>query len=254
MNPSLKIHIISDLHTDLLPYTPGTNQSDYTIIAGDITSNGEKGFKWLNKYHKNKKIIWVCGNHEYYGKAHPHLTVKLRKLARQTDNITFLEQDSLIVNNVCFLGCTLWPDFNLSGNSFKAKIIAMETMNDFRFIRSSPKFRKIHPADLVNWHHESLAWLKKELAKYHNFKRVVITHHAPSILSIPEAERNNLISASYASDLSGLIKKYQPEIWIHGHVHHASDYTIGKTRIICNPRGYPEETDIGFDKKFTIEI
>jgi Icc-related predicted phosphoesterase len=28
------------------------------------------------------------------------------------------------------------------------------------------------------------------------------------------------------------------ELWVHGHIHDRSAYTIGATRVICNPAGY----------------
>jgi len=30
----------------------------------------------------------------------------------------------------------------------------------------------------------------------------------------------------------------QIKLWTHGHMHNASDYMIGETRVVCNPRGY----------------
>ncbi|WP_215884515.1 hypothetical protein [Acidithiobacillus sulfurivorans] len=37
------------------------------------------------------------------------------------------------------------------------------------------------------------------------------------------------------------IQRWQPAIWIHGHVHDRMNYRIGKTRVLCNPWGYPNE-------------
>jgi hypothetical protein len=28
------------------------------------------------------------------------------------------------------------------------------------------------------------------------------------------------------------------KLWTHGHTHDPFDYKIGKTRVVCNPRGY----------------
>ena len=30
-------------------------------------------------------------------------------------------------------------------------------------------------------------------------------------------------------------------LWIHGHTHHDTDVTVGKTRIVSAQRGYPNE-------------
>lgn len=45
----------------------------------------------------------------------------------------------------------------------------------------------------------------------------------------------------YASDLTDLIVDRRPDLWMHGHVHHAVDYGVGRTRVICNPRGHTDE-------------
>ena len=67
---------------------------------------------------------------------------------------------------------------------------------------------------------------------------VVITHHAPSKQSIEARQRESVLSAAYASNLDEFIETYQPDLWVHGHMHNSSDYKHGKTRVMCNPRGY----------------
>ena len=56
------------------------------------------------------------------------------------------------------------------------------------------------------------------------------------------------------ADKKIIIKNSEIDIWIHGHIHTSSDYQIGKTRIICNPKGYPDEPDSGFEHDFIIEV
>ena len=103
-------------------------------------------------------------------------------------------------------------------------------------------------------HYNSLKWLEDSLRKSKTDKNVVVTHHAPSPKSLPDQYKNDILSAAHASDLSELIDKYQPDIWIHGHIHSPSDYNIGNTRVICNPRGYPDEPYNGFNNKLIIEV
>jgi Icc-related predicted phosphoesterase len=78
---------------------------------------------------------------------------------------------------------------------------------------------------------------------------IVVTHMAPSFLSVHEKYKNDMnINGSYASDLSELILDTKPELWFHGHMHDSFDYTIGNTRILCNPRGYVgEELNAAFE-------
>ena len=98
--------------------------------------------------------------------------------------------------------------------------------------------------------------MKEKLAKgkQEDKKTVVITHHAPSILSVPEQYKNDQLSASFASEMEKFIEKTEPDLWIHGHLHTSSDYHIGSTRVICNPRGYADEPNNNFDIDLVIKI
>ena len=69
---------------------------------------------------------------------------------------------------------------------------------------------------------------------------VVVTHHAPSPISIAECYKHDtLMNGAFASDLSEFIlDRPQIKMWTHGHMHNVSDYMVGDTRVVCNPRGY----------------
>jgi hypothetical protein len=62
-------------------------------------------------------------------------------------------------------------------------------------------------------------------------------------------------NAAFASDLSDLIARRRPSVWIHGHIHKFRDYMADKTRVICNPRGYSRERDMsGSIEGFVIDL
>ena len=83
---------------------------------------------------------------------------------------------------------------------------------------------------------------------------MVITHHAPSIGSVPRDFHRNPVSAAYASNLDELVEQSGAALWVHGHLHSQSDYRIGNTRVVCNPRGYPDERNPAFVPDLVIEI
>lgn len=232
---------------------PETN-ADAVILAGDIHV-GKKGFDWAKDNFRNQNVIYILGNHEYYRGAIPKLTEKLKKLSVGT-NVHILENETLTIEDVRFFGCTLWSDFRLLNNLNIAVIVAHEMMNDYKLVRLSPKYRKIQPSDTAIWHGKSRSWMEKELqkAKEEEKKTVVITHHAPSIHSVPEQYKNDPLSAAFASDMEKFIEKTEPDLWLHGHIHTSSDYHIGPTRVICNPRGYADEPNHNFDIDLVIEI
>jgi Icc-related predicted phosphoesterase len=85
-------------------------------------------------------------------------------------------------------------------------------------------------------------------------KTIVVTHHAPSPLSLKPTDRSKWVSCAYASNLDSFIERFQPHLWIHGHVHHSCDYRIGGTRILCNPQGYPGERNSEFKADLVLDL
>lgn len=165
-----------------------------------------------------------------------------------------LENDCIEIDGICFHGATLWTDFSILGDARFYGIICQEKMNDHRKIRIDPSYSKIKSKDLYQIHSRSRSWLEKSLEMRCLKKNIVVTHHAPSIKSVPTQFFNNPVVSAYASNLENLIEKYQPDLWIHGHIHTPVDYTVGKTRIVCNPHGYLDEPNNGHQKQLIIEV
>jgi Icc-related predicted phosphoesterase len=248
----MKIQIFSDIHLEFGIREIPAADADIVIFAGDIDL-GESGVNWMTRHFNHLPVIWVLGNHEYYHNSLPGLLYKLKELTRDT-NVTLLENESIQKEGITFHGATLWSDFELSGNTKLAALECYRRMNDYRLIRKDPDHSRIHPADTLALHKETRIWLEKSLTESKTKKNVVITHHAPSGKSLPEIFGKHLISAGFASNLEDFILDTKPEVWIHGHIHRTVDYTIGQTRVICNPMGYPKEKNTGYTDKLVIEI
>ncbi len=77
--------------------------------------------------------------------------------------------------------------------------------------------------------------------KPHDGPTVVITHFAPSRKSISPKFEGSPVNACFVSDLEPQILRWQPELWVHGHTHGSFDYKVGKTRVVCNARGYAKD-------------
>lgn len=133
---------------------------------------------------------------------------------------------------------------------------ATQVMTDYRKIRVSPQYRKLRSADTAAIHNQSLKWLFQAAVdlKDRKKKSVIVTHHAPSGRSLPDRYQDDILSASYVSHLDDFVKESSAALWIHGHIHTQQDYVIGNTRIVCNPRGYPNEPNDRFVPDFVIEV
>jgi hypothetical protein len=159
-----------------------------------------------------------------------------------------LENDEVVIGSVRFLGCTLWTDFEITGDSDRARAAAVSVMNDYVRIRSAEfGFKRLRPAHTYRKHLESRAWLESKLDESFDGPTVVVTHHAPSIASVPEHERVDPIAACYASALDDLVSRSGAAFWVHGHTHRNVDDTLGRTRVLTNQCGYSDEPVAGFD-------
>jgi Icc-related predicted phosphoesterase len=250
----MKLEIYSDLHLEFAPFHPIRTDADVVILAGDIHTK-DRGIEWARKTFADRPVVYVLGNHEYYRGAYPKHLGTIRSAA-QGSNVHVLENDSVTIDGVTFLGATLWTDFRLMGDPVLAGIAAAESMTDYRAIRMSDEgYRKLRPRDSARIHQESLEWLmgERERLRLIGEKFVVVTHHAPSHQSIPHRYLGHSLNSAYASDLDRFVAESGASAWIHGHIHDANQYSIGTTSVISNPRGYPGE-GTGFVDGFTWQI
>ena len=248
----MRLHILSDLHVEFGSFQPDKVEADVIVLAGDVHV-GTRGFRWIVEHFPAKPVIYVLGNHEFYGENIPILTSEIKDLAKGS-NVHVLENDRVEIGGVVYLGATLWTDFRLYGDVVLAEAAATTTMMDFRKIRITHHYQRFRPADARKLHAESATWLRKQIEDVRGRKFVVVTHHAPSPRSISERYRNDPLNPAFASNLEPMIETSGAALWIHGHIHQHADYVVGNTRVIANPRGYPQEGFASFDPLLTVEI
>jgi len=248
----MKIHLLSDLHIEFEDFNYEETNSDIVVLAGDIHVK-EKGVKWAIKNIRNKPVIYVLGNHEYYKKAYPCLIDTLHNLCKGT-NVHLLENDFINIDGVNILGCTLWTDFKLYGDPKVAGARCQDVMTDYKQIKILPRFKKISSTDISSIHSHSINWLEETLEKLQGQTNVIITHHGPSVSSVPTEFIGDIITSAFVSNLESTILKYNPNLWLHGHLHNSSSYNIGGCRIVCNPRGYPDELNTNFDSRLVVTL
>ena len=244
----MRVQLLSDLHLEFEEYHYHDSGSDVLVLAGDIHVK-EKGIKWALQHIRNKPVIYVLGNHEFYGKAYPKHIGTLRELC-QNSNVHLLENEFVSIDGVNFLGATLWTDFELYGDPRLHGASCQSEMTDYKKIKISPQYRKLRSIDVSAIHRRSLTWLESTLESLEGQSNVVVTHHGPSELSVPEMYKGQTITSAYVSNLETTILKYQPVAWCHGHLHNSSNYRLGNCSVYCNPKGYPDELNSQFDSEF----
>ncbi len=282
----MKIKLVSDLHLEFSDINIKNDEGcDVLILSGDIMiaeelyDHPETSYNMYSNVNladlgrKQQRVqvfrdflkrvsfqfphvVYVAGNHEFYhGKWERTLKV-LHDECGKFPNVYFLEQESKIIDDVTFIGGTLWTDMN-KGDPLTLHAVR-DMMSDFRVIlKEHEGYTRLKPADTCVRHKKMLQYIRTVVAEQHDKKFVVVGHHSPSKLSTHEQYANeHLMNGAYSSDLSEFIMDHpQIRLWTHGHTHHPFDYVIGETRIVCNPRGYEGyEPESGWNPNIVLEI
>ena len=257
----------SDIHTEfwhpnkiprilemVIPSLP-TDKETVALVAGDI-GLAHRQDTWLKVVSILAKrflaVIYVEGNHffyhnDFFGRIH-----ELKAKLSFPKNVHFLENESVEVNGVLFVGATLWTDF--LGKDFFKMQYARKNMNDFELIKKADGTR-LMPEETVDLFQESKRYIFETLSTAGDRKTVVVTHHGVSPLSIHERFRGDSLNCAYMTDISNEIIDHGPDLWVHGHTHNSFDYPLGKTRVVVNPYGYKDvETNPKFNKQLVIEL
>ncbi|MCW5691649.1 MAG: metallophosphoesterase [Pseudolabrys sp.] len=254
----MKIQIFSDLHADVRTPRPVVVPPDVdaVVVAGDTAQGAENAFMHLRLFVPMQiPIVMVMGNHEYYRRSFHEELARAREVA-PLYGVHFLENDSIVIGGVRFIGATLWTDYALFGeaNLGRAMVAASSGLNDHRRISwSKQPWQRFGPQEALLLHRTSRKYIEKTLAEAFEGPTIVVTHHAPHVGSLHPRYANDVLSAAYVSDLASVIETAQPDLWIHGHVHASFDYLVGATRVLCNPHGYGQE-NADFNGSLVVEV
>lgn len=238
---SKKYFIISDLHLEFRQKQekkfweafPSTNETKVLLCAGDLTCFGLPDVVYYRHFtalcNRFDKIIYVPGNHEYYGSDPKTVEGRLVSIERDFPSITILRAGQpYTFDGQRFIGDTMWfPD--------RPEVhIYRKTISD-----------SFQIMDFFPWCFTQsnlfISSLKNDLRE----DDIVISHHVPTDVDTNKIWKDsptqsyflNVDSERYLNN-SNTVK---PKAWIYGHTHDKHDYQVGRTHFVCNPLGYPNE-------------
>lgn len=249
------------------------NDNDTYNLMGEAT-HSIRYHKFFQECCENfPHVIYVAGNHEHYNGDFALTIARLKEKLSYLKNLYILEKEMKTIDDVTFIGGTLWTNMNNMDSLTLYDV--KHKMNDFRIVDNSSrkvtrkvplykkdekgdyvldekgfmiqdgfKFKedpaKFCPEDAASDHVAMMEFIRHTIAGMKDEKFVVVGHHAPSKLSTkPRYEKDVTLNGAYSSDLSEFMLDHpQIKLWTHGHTHHAFEYVIGETKVVCNPRGY----------------
>lgn len=270
--PPMRAWIFSDIHLRLPEAADMVKpfaipDADVAIVAGDVCDGMVQSLKWMGSVLRpHMRVVTVLGNHEFFGYDVPAARRDAARMATDL-GIDLLDDSSCVIGNVRFLGGTLWTDFRLFEDigeppEFDARRCMSEAKRSFADYdeiwateaSDMRMARLLNPRDTVELHKATAAFVDDELATPSDQRDVVVTHHAPYPRSVHQIYMDKPTSAAYASHMGGMIERRQPDMWIHGHTHRSFDYHVGRTRVLCNPRGYAMHENPDFDPALLVDL
>ena len=242
------IQVASDLHIEL-HRDNGTSfidkmdptGVDILLLAGDILSarfldQAKDVFHRLAS--KYPQILYVPGNHELWQLKPDAAISTLRHSLAGLSNVVMLNNQLVTVKGRRFLGGPMWfPQWS--------------PLHDYASTQM-PDFQQI-----VDFH----PWVVQENRKFNDFMKqnlkegdVVLTHYLPSMKSVSPRYKGAALNAFFVSEMDQFVLDRRPALWVHGHTHDSFDYQLSSTQIVCNPFGYPNQLNSGYNEKLLIHI
>lgn len=234
----MKLILASDIHSEFKqqPQVPPLPDCDLLVLAGDI-ANGDIGLWWAGQItcEKQTPVVYTPGNHEYYGWSQERLTEVYREF--EHPNVYLLNPGILEFEDFVIIGATLRSALTLPGYKDYPPDAFGRAIGDFQVVAGwTPEMH------IAQYKYEA-AFIGKALQEHRKKRCIVVTHFVPTMQCIHPRYKDDPLNPYFINDLDSMIDLWKPELWLFGHTHMSFDqiHSNGKTRLICNPRGYPGE-------------
>jgi hypothetical protein len=136
----MKIALASDVHLEFGHLElNNVDNADVLVLSGDICvaskfgPNYDRFFQDASRLFKN--VVYIMGNHEHYDGDFAKSESILRAALERYSNVHFLEKEIVKIDDVTFIGGTLWTDMNKEDPLTMFHV--QRRMNDFRIVRNS---------------------------------------------------------------------------------------------------------------------
>jgi predicted MPP superfamily phosphohydrolase len=246
-----KLQYLSDLHLEhycklynKLPFI--RKKADNIALLGDIGNPYEHSYKKFIHSMSNQyeNVFLLSGNHEYYHNEMNEVDDKINKLCDQYNNVHYMNNNVVTIDDVSIIGTTLWSHINKNEMEY-----IKNHMNDYRLIKYGDNL--ITPQIINDIHDDNVSWLKDVINEnvnneVANKRVVVLSHHAPSYKMIPDKYKNSGNHSAFANHLDDIIQ--EPIVaWLSGHTHGCVTKNINGVICSSNCFGYPLRIDEDYD-------
>jgi len=244
----MRIQIVSDIHSEFhrdlgISFVAdlkkaGGDDVDVLVIAGDAGTKKSLSRILTACCDAWPTVVFVAGNHEFYGSNREEVLTKIEKLEKENPNLVVLDNSVAEIQGVRFVGAPLWfadtPDARIRAGNF----------SDFGAITGLG------------------GWIWEANRKTTEFFRtnirpgdIVITHHIPILQGSHRRWVGSFLQPFFVNDLNRIVTENRPGLWVYGHTHDSHDFVLGDTRFVCNPFGYlSREMNPDFSWGFVIDL
>lgn len=206
------------------------------ILAGDICSLEQLPDTLRRFSDRYAYVFYTWGNHECYGASIAEVRDAVHYLEDEIFNLYVLDNTTFEFKHFKIGGTTLWFPDQENNSHFEPWLDDFQVIDDFKPYEENKR---------------AIDYLQSEKT---NDIDIMVTHHLPSPMSIHSGYEGHVLNRFFLCDVEDKIKEKQPKLWIHGHTHCSFDYTIFRTRVVCNPLGYPIELNPQFRSDLLIEL
>ena len=247
----MRLQLMSDLHFEFHAdrgsgwiSTLDPQGVDVLILAGDIAEVRDGQLRDVLQHFVRlyPQVIFVPGNHEYYGSTISEAESAFHALDAELEALHILRRETVTVEGQRFVGASLWFT-----ERFDEAHAALETrLNDFHKIGGG--FRE--------WVYEEASLDAEFLKDTVCEGDVVITHHIPSKRGVADKWQSVIdgFGRFFVHPLpEEVIQK--STLWCHGHGHDRVQTQVGNHILAANPFGYlGVEENPDFEPRLIFEV